>query len=217
MEKLYPKMTRAHQVYKDEQGETVPNVSKILSVLNKSALVKWANNLGLQGIDSSKYTDKMANIGTLAHAMICAHLMKQKMDTSEFSPSDVSLAENAVIKYFEWEKDKEIEPIMIEAPMVSKELRYGGQVDLYCKLNGTYTLIDFKTSKGIYPEMMYQLSAYKNLLIENGNKVERVIILRIGRDENEGFEEKNVGELDIHFRIFKNCLDIINAKKLLNE
>lgn len=33
-----------------------------------------ANRLGLQGIDSTKYTDKAAKIGTLIHAMVESHI-----------------------------------------------------------------------------------------------------------------------------------------------
>jgi len=54
------KRSRAHITYKLADGVPVPGVTTILSVLNKPALVKWANNLGLQGIDSSKYVDEKA-------------------------------------------------------------------------------------------------------------------------------------------------------------
>ncbi|GAI86127.1 unnamed protein product, partial [marine sediment metagenome] len=40
---------------------------KTIGVLNKPALVPWANNLGLQGINVKDYVDDKADIGTLAH------------------------------------------------------------------------------------------------------------------------------------------------------
>jgi hypothetical protein len=215
--KTIPQKIKAHQIYRNSDDQIVPSVTTILGILNKPALVKWANNLGLQGIDSSRYTDEMASIGTLAHAMVVAHLKNEKLDLREYSPDQISKAENCVLKYLEWEKDKKVEPLLIERPLVSKMLQFGGQVDLYCKLNGVPTLIDFKTSKAVYSEMIHQLAAYRYLLIENHYPVEQVFILRIGRDETEGFEVKLAGNLDTHFELFTRCLEIYNLKKLLKE
>ena len=48
------KRGRVHTVYKTKDGKRVPGVTTILGVINKPALVRWANNLGLQGIDSQR-------------------------------------------------------------------------------------------------------------------------------------------------------------------
>ena len=41
---------RAHQRYKIEDGTIVPGVTTVVGILNKPALVPWANKLGLEGI-----------------------------------------------------------------------------------------------------------------------------------------------------------------------
>jgi hypothetical protein len=210
------KRMRAHQTYRNENDEIVPSATTVLGILNKPALVKWANNLGLQGIDSSKYVDKMAGIGTLAHSLIECHLMGSKPEMAEYSPDDVAKAKIAFAKYLEWEKEQEIEPLLIEKQLVSEKLGFGGQIDYFARLNGKNTLIDFKTCKAIYPEMMCQLATYKNLLDENGYEVEDAMILRVGRDENEGFEIKKAGELADEWSIFSHCLAIYKLKKKLN-
>lgn len=204
---------KAHIRYKDSEGKIVPGVTTILGVLNKPALVRWANNLGLQGIDSSKYRDQMADIGTLAHYLIVCHLRKEKPDTSEYSQEDIGKAENCLLSYFEWEKGHKIEPIIVEAPLVSEKFGYGGTVDCYCKMNGDLCLIDFKTGKGIYEEYIYQLAAYERLLLDSGHKVDNVRILRIGRSEDEGFEEKVVKDTETEWEIFRRCLEIYKLKK----
>ena len=208
-------IAKAHTVYKTSDGKRVPGATTITGLLNKPHLVKWANNLGLEGIDSSKYTDEAAAVGTLAHAMVQAHLQGEELDTSMFSPVQVDLAQNAVLSYLEWESRHKIEPLICEVPMVSETMRFGGTVDCYCLLDGVPTLLDFKTGKAVYEEYFVQTAAYKELLIENGFKVERVQILRIGRDETEGFEERAITDTTKYFRIFRNLLDVYYIKKEL--
>ena len=83
-----PKVT-AHTRYRSPFGDIVPSVTTVLSILNKPALVKWANNLGLQGIDSSKYTDEKAAIGTLAHEMVLCYFEDREIDTSDYSANQI--------------------------------------------------------------------------------------------------------------------------------
>ena len=206
-------IAKAHTVYKTADGKRVPGATTITGLLNKPYLVKWANNLGLDGIDSSKYTDEAAAVGTLAHAMVQAHLQKEEIDTSMFSPVQVDLAQNAMLSYLEWESRHKIEPIICEVPMVSERMKFGGTVDCYCMLDGVPTLLDFKTGKAIYEDYFVQTAAYKELLLELGHPVERVQILRIGRDETEGFEERSITDTSKYFKIFENLLSIYYLKK----
>lgn len=206
--------SKAHTTYKTTNGIKVPGTTTITGLLAKPFLITWANRLGLEGIDSTKYRDAAADIGTLAHAMVQAHLQKETLDTSEYAALQVDLAENAVLSYYEWEKQHVVEPLMCEVSLVSEKHKYGGTVDCYCKLDGEFTLLDFKTGKAIYEEFFVQLAAYKELLVEHGHRVDKCRILRIGRDETEGFEERALAT-DKHFEIFKSLLDIYYAKKEL--
>lgn len=212
-----PKKSKAHIIYKLPDGTKVPGVTTVLGILNKPALVIWANKLGLQGIDSSKYRDDKADIGTLAHQMILDYFNKRETDTLDYSKNQIDQSETCLLKFWEWEKAHKIEVIMAEVPLVSIEYGYGGTIDCFCNLNGQLTLLDFKTGKAIYPEMLYQLAAYEQLLNEAGKIIESVKLLRIGRDENEGFEERTVGKLDKHLEIFYHCLGIYNLQKEISK
>ena len=86
--------------------------------------------------------------------------------------------------------------------MVSSAL-YGGTIDLYCTLNGTPTLVDFKTGSGIYDEHYYQLCAYRHLLIENGHEVREARILNIPRTEDEQFKEEVYTQFDLGWAWFQ--------------
>lgn len=209
-------VAKAHRRYKLSDGKTiVPGATTITGLLNKPYLVKWANNLGLEGIDSSTYTDEAAKIGTLAHAMIQADLQDEEIDAAQYSPIQISLAENAVLSFFEWKKRHDIQPIHCEVPFTSDKMRYGGTIDCYCLLDGKPTLLDFKTGKAIYEEYFVQLAAYAELLRENGLPVEETRILRVGRDETEGFEERSVSDTRKWFSIFQNLLNVYYLKKEL--
>ena len=200
-------------IYKNKDNKRLPGVTTILGILNKPQLVAWANNLGLNGIESSKFVDDLANVGTLAHALVHEHLTGKKVDLDEYSKKDIDRAENAVISYFEWEKDKKVKVILAEAQLVSEKDQYGGTCDLYAEINGEKCLIDFKTSKALYDEHMYQVSAYKMLLEENGYPVDKCIIVRIGREATEGFETRTITNFELGQQIFRHCLAIYKLRK----
>ncbi|NLH62486.1 MAG: PD-(D/E)XK nuclease family protein [Ignavibacteriales bacterium] len=199
----------AHTIYKLKDNTRVPSVTTIVGLLDKSKfLVPWANRLGLQGIDSSKYVDALAEVGTLAHQMILDYFKKVETDFSDYSPETRDKAENSFLSFLEWAKGKDIEPLALEIEAVSESLRFGGKFDFYGLVNGIKTLIDFKTGSGIYDEMGIQLSAYRYLLIENNlGDPEQCMIVRIPRDETETFEVKSFETKD-NFEIFKRLLEI---------
>ncbi len=209
--------TKAHTQYYLKSGDQAPGVTTVLGVLSKPFLVKWANNLGLKGIDSSKFTNKMASIGTITHLMVMCHLSGTSPDLSEYSQQDISIAENCMLSFLEWEKEHKLEPVILEIPLVSDIYGYGGTPDFIGLVNGRLELLDFKTSNAIWDSNFYQLAAYRQIAIEHGHKVERARILRIGRDSNEGFEERLMTKFDNEFNLFRNCLSIYNLLKLMGR
>jgi hypothetical protein len=206
-----------HQKYYTSEGILVPGVTTVLGVLAKPALVSWANKLGLQGIEVGKYVDSLADVGTLCHTIIECYLKKTEVDFSDYTPNQRTLAEIAAKKFFDWEKKNAFKMIKSELQLVSEKHYFGGTCDIYCELNGKKTLIDIKTSKACYPEHFAQVAAYKLLLEENGYSVEDARILRIGREEAEGFDEKEVPQIDLHTEKFLLCLKMIQIENKLKE
>ncbi len=207
------KKTRIHTVYKLKSGDRVPSVTTILGILNKPALLDWAWQMGTQGLDYKAVRDSAGDIGTLAHYLILCDLKGEKPDTSEYSSQDIAKAETCLIKYWDWQKGHKIEPIMLETPLISEQYQFGGTIDFFGKVDGQPTLLDFKTSKAIYPEFFYQLAAYEQLLAEAQQLIEVTRVLRIGKSEDEGFEERTIGKLDNQWQIFLSCLKIYNLQK----
>ena len=210
------KKTKAHIRYKLPDNTPVPGITTVLNLLNKPALVPWSNKLGLQGIDVNKYVDDKADIGTLAHAMITDRLIGVETSTDDYSANQISLAENAVLSFYEWEKEHAIQEVyFVERPLVSIEHGYGGTLDIYAKVNGREEIIDLKTGTGIYPEHIYQVATLKKLLEENGHKVSGVRVLNIPRTEDESFAEQIPSEKDMEngWLIFWHLLQIYRLKK----
>jgi len=214
---------KAHTRYKLGDGTAVPGATTVLGILNKPALVKWSNNLGLAGIDVSKYVDDKAAIGTLGHALITDHYAGRETDTSDYSANQIDAATNSALSFWEWVRGHPIKrAILVEKPLVSKAHGYGGTPDLVVEMADgsenafpTKELIDLKTGKGIWPEHVWQGATYRMLLREHGYVVDRVRILNIPRSEDESFVEKVLSEkeLETGWQIFLHCLAIYNLQK----
>lgn len=197
------------------KGQIVPGVTTIVGILDKPALVPWANRIGLQGIDVKRYVDDKADIGTLAHAFIIDRLLGKETDTSDYSRNQIAQAENACLSFFEWQKEHDLDIISAEVPLVSERYAFGGQYDIYGVIDGIKELLDLKTGSGIWEEHYYQIGGYTILLEEGDNKVERARILNIPRSEDENFQEVIVSGrvMDLSKSVFLDCLKIYKHKK----
>jgi len=204
---------KVHTQYKLANGQRVPSVTTVLNILGKPALIQWAWQCGIDGKDWKTVRDSAGDIGTLVHHLIMSHLTGQEPDTSEYSAQAIDQAESCLIRFWDWEKEHDLKGTLIETPLVSQVYGFGGTPDWYGLLDDYPTLIDFKTSKGIYTEFFYQLGAYKVLLEEQGHVIGAARILRIGRDEVEGFEERRVNNLDKQWDVFRYCLAIYKLQK----
>jgi len=221
LEKQIAKRSKVHTIYKLKDGTKVPGVTTVLGVMNKPALMNWAWQLGTQGIDYKHYVDATARIGTLAHEMIQAYLGGPEWDRSAYTPEEIDTAENAVLSFYEWERQTghTMQTLEIEMPVVSEEYGYGGTVDWLGYIDGKLWLVDIKTSKGLYPEHEYQVSAYHQALLEKGYKVEGVRLLRVGRSEDEGFYDHVLSNVQLNagWKVFTSALDLYkNIKKYEN-
>ncbi len=210
---------KAHTRYKSEDGTRLPGVTTLTGQLgwNKQILVNWANKKGLEGINTNKYVDDKAEIGTLAHKIVTNNLLGNTTCTDDYSMNQIRSAKNSADSWFNWAKEKKIEPILIETPLVSEHYGYGGTPDIFAKVDGVNELIDLKTGAGIFPEMVIQVIGYKKLLEEHEYAVDKVRILNIPRSKGESFKEQIVENHNIAWEIFLNCLSIYNLRKELSR
>lgn len=210
--------TKAHTAYKLKDGSRAKGVTTILNNLgwNKNILVAWARRTALAGEDPEAVLKEAGTIGTLAHYLCESHIKGEKPETSDYSAEQIEKAENAFLGYLEWEKMTKPKYEAIELKMVSEKYRVGGTADFIARINGTLVLGDFKTSKGIYPEMTAQLAAYRKMYLElqPKAKIESAMILKL--DKNSGaFSHHFVGksQLDWGWRVFKCCMELDKLQK----
>ena len=206
-----------HTVYKTLDGKRVPSVTTYLGILNKPALMHWSWELGVAGLDYRKVRDQYGDTGSLVHYLVLCQLEGREPDYDQYSPMELATTVFPMEKFNGWAEGKELEPILLEQPMVSEVYRFGGTPDYYGKIDSVLTLLDFKTSNGIYSDYFHQVAAYKKLLEEHGHIVDDVRILRFSRNEGEDIEDCQCGDFEHHWEIFLACQKIYETKKLCGK
>jgi hypothetical protein len=217
---------KAHTRYRDDAGSPVPGVTTITSQLDKPALIYWAWNLGMQQIDYRKARDQEANVGTIMHIMAECHFRGWEFDGyDEFPKVQTDRAKVAFQAFLDWDKTVGPQETIVvngkpalEWEMVSKFYGYGGKLDrVFRRLSdGKIILQDFKTSSGIFDEMIYQVSAYDRLWneVNTAFPIDEVHLLRLGKDDG-AFEDHIVPEDRIvnGFEIFLHLLEVYNLRR----
>lgn len=236
------KKAKTHTMYyveKNGKKIRVPGTTTITGVMDKPALVSWANNIGLMGINVKEYVDDLASAGKCCHRMCeldCQGVSDptRHPDMREYTGDQIELAMTGYIKFLNWIEKTGFVADHNELELVHSDLMYGGTVDIVgyntikYQLNngitlhvGTKMLVDIKTSKGVYPEHKTQVGGGYSLLLEHNNIAYNgnVIILRLGRNEEEGFEEIPLSQTEIvnHQKRFKICRALYEINKICNK
>ena len=226
---------KTHQ-YKIE-GRKVPSVTTILTVLNKPALIGWAVNETVAHLESNWQPDRpytqaeitgllqaakksrfstsktALDVGSTAHLWI-ERYVQARMRGVTYPPQlpNHTAVRSAVEAFLEWEATHEIEYLHSERKIYSRQYNYCGTVDLVAKVDGRFTVADFKTSKAIYSDYFLQGAAYCQA-IEEEDGVQKddmqIVVLRIPKDGGD-FEvgaRDNVSEI---FDAFRAALDLHN-------
>jgi len=191
----------AHPAYFNEEGTLVPSVTTILKILNKPALLGWANYLGFKRMKVDDVLETSAHIGTMVHHLIQCELMNMytiKIYGSTYCKLAIT---QMYSNYLIWRTTHyDMKPIFMEKSFSNKT--FGGTADFYGLVNGKLTIVDFKTSKKIYMSMFIQLAGYIILLERAGHEIEQVMILLVNE---KGVEEKIIAREDMeeYVGIFK--------------
>jgi hypothetical protein len=160
-------MARPAKGYRTADGKRVPGTTTITGRFKESgALIYWAWDLGMQGINYRDARDAAAGAGTLAHEMIDARIHGREFVPTEDHPADmVRLATAAFDNFKRWADGIGMVVTHTEQPLVSESFRFGGTFDALVQVAGVPALLDFKTGKGTscYVDTLYQLGAYKVL------------------------------------------------------
>jgi len=212
--------------------KVVYGVTSITSVISKPGLVYWAANAGAQkfaefvkpglvldellikqivDIIKSAHVEtknKSADIGTMIHEwleqFLRAGLSKKTLPKKPVN----SEMKNAINAFLEWAKNNKVKFLESERKIYSKKYNYAGTCDAVAIVNGELTIIDFKTTNAVYPEMFLQTVAYQKAFEEEtGKKVIKNLILRLYKEIPEkGIPPFEVLETTNHEENFKTFL-----------
>jgi len=160
----------------------LPSVTTIISRFkNATGLIIWSNQLGLKGLNYFDELKKAGDTGTALHDLAELYILNKKYEL----PDD-KVAVDCFQQFIDWWDSIDCEVIWTEKKYTSKKLNVGGCPDLLIKKDGKYILVDFKTSKAVYSDMIIQLSCYAELIKENDDiEIDRAVIVRFPKDDNE--------------------------------
>ena len=99
--------------------------------------------------------DKAGNIGSLVHAASEAYVLGRPYP--EWGEAQAPY----MASFLAWLHDFTPEFVAVEAPCFSIKHRYAGTLDAIAVINGKRYLLDYKSGKGVYPEVGLQLAAYR--------------------------------------------------------
>ena len=191
----------------------LPSVTTVLGkVWPKPALVNWFAKRGREAmaeylrdytgepitegllqeaVDEAKLapkrdSDKAADLGTAAHELIAEKLQGRIHPV----PADLRHVMDA---FDQWYETEELELLEAECAVYSPAQLYAGTIDaLFKRKNSSdLLLVDFKTSKAVYPEMHIQLSAYSEALTQMASRAKYDVpdittqVIRLGKEKPE--------------------------------
>lgn len=159
--------------YKLANGEKIPGVTTIIGRFKDSGgLLYWAFEQGKaaeRGEISKLYEkrDEAGDAGTLAHAMVEAHINEDPLPT--LPDNDIGKqAKQGFENYIHWQEDNRIQIIKQEMILISETYKFGGCPDaLGIDNRKNLVILDWKTSNGIYQDYLIQIAAYCQLWQEN--------------------------------------------------
>lgn len=194
-------------------GKTVPRVTSILSLVHDNYITNWANSLGFR---RKKYEDELeyyANIGTIVHELCDCIVRGEPIDLSIYPREISNSIYNCVNGCRNWwnnlNTNYDVEVIDLERPLVCEW--YGGTCDIILKINGQYFIGDFKTSNHIGYKYWCQLSAYINILEQQGIHISGCFILQLSRNRPLYKEHILHFSNPDHYQVISNAFNMFSG------
>lgn len=206
-------MPKAHRYTWD--GQSIPSVTGILGNLAKPALIDWAANCAVDHIESeathwldrhgavdplalsvvfdearkahTAIRDKAGDVGTVVHEF--AREMMLLPDDIPIVPSDETAA-RCCGALLSWAGKHHIVPAAngCERRVMSLQHWYCGTCDFFGNIDGTLSVLDFKTGgRRVYDEAWYQTAGYEVAIREElGLSADKIIRHVVHIDKETG-------------------------------
>jgi hypothetical protein len=132
---------------------------------------------GVKAADREK--QRAATIGTAVHAGIEWHLRRAVGEDPGPEPQLPDAATWAVESWKDWAASVSLEPVAIERTVYCLDCGYAGTLDLYARVKGVPSVLDWKTGRAIYPEAFLQNVAYRHAARRLGMPSTQGLIVRL--------------------------------------
>jgi hypothetical protein len=161
------------------QGEVYPSVTSILQAIAKPALVQWAARRVAEAVVAE--AEVIARLARLDPAGTVERLARapwrEKTDAGRVGTAlhkgaeaiatggrfEVTPTTEGLVRHFlGFVRERRPTFRLTEATVYSRQHRYAGTLDAIVTIGGQTVLLDYKTSKSIYPEYALQLAAYRH-------------------------------------------------------
>lgn len=221
-------------------GEVIKSSTGVLGILNKPALVPWAAKVTVESmreqfkpgvaydeiqigemLDIAKranYVKKTnaGQIGTLSHNFAEAYAKKLN---PQYPINEI--ARKSCERFVKWAEDNKVDFRLTEQPVYSRKHKVAGTLDSIAIIDKKLTLIDYKTSSGVWDEYYLQVGSYGMMRNEEfpmevftgGAK-----IVRFGKDDDD-FEVKDITpeQLAYYGETFVSVLDVARRMDRVTE
>jgi len=138
---------------------------------------------GLKAADREK--QKAATIGTAVHAGIEWELRRRMGEDAGPEPLLPETALWALESWKDWARAVALEPLAIERPVYCEDCGYAGTIDLYARVNGVPSVLDWKSGKAIYPEAFLQNIAYRHAATRRAMPSAQGLIVRLPKHPDD--------------------------------
>ena len=186
-----------------QKGEVyAPSVTYIIGCVYPASygLTNWIGDVGNKRAEEIR--DDAGEEGSFVHEAIEKILKGGFISSDDISSrfkSKRSLKIHRCLKAFlDWFEEYQPETVATEQTIWNDDPLYAGTLDYKCIIQGEKWIIDFKTSKSIYPSAKVQLSAYNHS--DNGGK-DKAAILHLGNTTKKKYSFLEIDQ-DKYFKEF---------------
>ena len=203
-------------IYRTADGAQAPGVTTVLGSSlgwKTPGLIHWAWKLGIEGKDYKVERNKAADAGTLAHA--CAEARITGKPLPAIPEEHREKVTGALAAFDAWRAETKIDLVASEVALVSESHRYGGCIDAVGVFDGAAQLVDFKSSKDLYPDQVCQVAAYGSLWTENHPDlpIKAWHVLRWSPDGAFHHHSLSADSIAAGWRVFLAALEIYSLRK----
>jgi len=137
--------------------------------------------------------EEAASNGLLVHAWVESYA-RAKMEDSPMPSIGEDLSDQVIAGingFLDFVNSRNVKFLEVERLVYSKTYDYCGLFDALVEIDGKKYVVDWKTSKAIYPGMLAQVAAYRHAFQEETGESVDTLIVRFDKDTGE-FEYKDI-------------------------